>query len=88
MIEQGILFSIQKSQIRSRSKSKTDVKQQRSSSVETTSDTNEQSILNYWVVGKRENKNTKKDFFICFHDSVADIIQEIAFDIGFSRFLY
>ena len=82
-------MSLQKLQSRSRSKSKTenDNKQrQRSLSIE--KEGNDQNVMNYWVVGRRELKNTKRDFFICFHDSVPDILQEIAFDIGFSRFSY
>ena len=85
------MFSINKTQNRSRSKSKTDNnndKQQRQRSLSIEKEANDQNVLNYWVVGRRELRNMNKDFFICFHDTVPEILQEIAFDLGFSRFSY
>ena len=47
--------------------------------------------LNFWVVGRRKLKRVADewvnlgDLFICFHDSVEDILVELAFDIGFAK---
>jgi hypothetical protein len=50
--------------------------------------------MNFWVVGRRKFKragvNKSKwtsmgDFFICFNDSLDQVLIELAFDIGFSK---
>lgn len=49
--------------------------------------------LNFWVVGRRRLQRANSslewdnlgDFFVCFHDSLDNLLIEIAFDFGFSK---
>lgn len=87
MLEQGVLFQLHKVTQRSRSKSQTRSEGKRSSSAET-NETDLQTQMNFWVVGRRETTPHNREFFVCFHDSSSEILQEIAFDIGFARLVY
>ena len=50
--------------------------------------------MNFWVVGRRKlsRRNSKSewknygDFFICFNDTVDQILVELAFDFAFTKF--
>lgn len=49
--------------------------------------------MSFWVVGRRKLRRSdpksewrnQGDFFICFHDSLDQVLVELAFDIGFSK---
>lgn len=38
----------------------------------------------FWVVGKRCSQPVEHEFFVCYHDSIAQNITELAFTIGMS----
>ena len=48
--------------------------------------------ITFWVVGRRKFTFTKEnilknlgDFYVCFHDSVDQVLLELAFDLGFGK---
>lgn len=52
--------------------------------------------MNFWVVGRRKFKRDSNkptswtslgDFFVCFNDSLDQILMELAFDVGFSKLI-
>jgi hypothetical protein len=40
--------------------------------------------FNFWIVGKKCFQPIEHDFFVCYHDSIAQNIAELAFTIGMS----
>jgi hypothetical protein len=49
--------------------------------------------INFWVVGRRKmyksNSSSKwlivKDFYVCFNDTIDQVLLELAFDVGFGK---
>lgn len=49
--------------------------------------------MTFWVVGRRKMKRMAPksnwthvgDFFVCFNDSVDQVLLELAFDMGFAK---
>jgi hypothetical protein len=84
-IEQGVLFTIHHNLKKAKSTDKIDDDSKKRSKSLDNNENRNPNCVSFWVVGRRICKPCQKDFFICFHDSADNILQELAFDIGFNR---
>ncbi|CAF1253567.1 unnamed protein product [Rotaria sp. Silwood1] len=46
--------------------------------------TKDKNLFNFWIVGKKCLQPIEHEFFVCYHDSIAQNITELAFTIGMS----
>jgi len=44
----------------------------------------DKNLFNFWIVGKKCLQPIEHEFFVCYHDSIAQNITELAFTIGMS----
>ena len=91
-MEQGILFNLLINDVKHENNKKNEKISQAELAAQLKS---KMKCINFWVVGRRRlhrERNSKSskwinngDFFICFHDSVEDILLELAFDLAFAK---
>ena len=81
IIEQGVLFNLVIDD------------QLKSDGQHSSSNSSKVKEMNFWVVGRRKmqrlNPSTQwtnlGDFFVCFNDSIDQLLLELAFDVGFGK---
>jgi hypothetical protein len=95
LVEQGCLFSIlvDEASLKETRNQSVKIAAETSSPSLTNNKKEKFKEITFWVVGRRKfkfnnDKNVLKnlgDFYICFHDSLDQVLLELAFDIGFGK---